>query len=100
MAGNKPGPAKGSGGRPRKPSGSKLTKGPNKGYTKVTVGPPGKGRQVYKHRQVAGAGRGSKTGGTVVHHKDGNKANNSKSNLAGISRREHPKKKDARGRRA
>lgn len=94
------GPAKGEGGRPRKPAGSKLTKGANAGYVKVTVGPKGKGKQVYKHRKDVGAGTGSKTGGTVVHHKDGNKNNNSKSNLEVTTRKAHPKKKDSKGRRA
>ena len=77
-----PGPPKGSGGRPRKPAGSKLTKGANKGYVKVSVGPKGKGTQKYKHRVKTGASGYNR----VVDHKDGNKSNNSKSNLRVISR--------------
>lgn len=85
MAGKgKPGPAKGHGGRPRKKGGSRLSKGENKGYVKVTVGPPGKGRQEYKHRVEAGAtGKGYNT---VVDHKDSNKSNNSRRNLKVTSR--------------
>jgi hypothetical protein len=85
-----PGPAKGSGGRPRKPGGSTLSKGKNAGYTKVTVGPKGAGTQKYEHRVKAGVGKGSKTGGTVVHHVDKTKSNNSKSNLKKTSRENHP----------
>lgn len=87
-----PGPKKGEGGRPRKKAGSKLTKGENAGYVKVTVGPKGKGTQKYKHRVAAGVGaKGSKTGGTVVHHKDGSKGNNDSGNLQKTTRKRHPK---------
>jgi hypothetical protein len=75
----KPGPAKGEGGRPRKPEGSRLSKGPLKGYVKITVGPKGKGKQVYKHRHVAGVS--SRGRDVVVDHMDGNKSNNSRRNL-------------------
>lgn len=88
----KPGPNKGEGGRPRKKGGSKLTKGKNAGYTKVTVGPKGKGTQKYKHRVEAGVGKGSKTGGTVVHHKDKSKTNDNRDNLEVTSRKNHGKK--------
>ena len=80
----KPGPAKGHGGRPRKAGGAKLTKGKNKGYVKVTVGPTGHGTQRYKHRVDTHA----KTG-QVVMHRDSNKANNSRSNLKAMSRSKH-----------
>ena len=88
----KRGPAKGNGGRPRKPGGSTLSKGKNAGYTKVTVGAAGKGTQKYQHRVAAGAGKGSKTSGTVVHHKDKTKGNNSKANLEVTTRQAHGKK--------
>ena len=91
----KPGPAKGSGGRPRKKGGSKLTKGKNKGYMKVTVGPKSKGTQKYKHRVMTGAKKGE-----VVDHKDENKGNNSRGNLRRMSRSAHVAKSNrARGRR-
>lgn len=86
------GPSKGQGGRPRKPGGSTLSKGKNAGYKKVTVGPKGKGTQKYAHRVAAGAGEGSKTGGTVVHHKDHSKGRNTKSNLEVTTRKAHGKK--------
>ena len=73
------GPAKGHGGRPRKKGGS-----PHKsGYVRATTGPKGRGRQDYKHRVVAGAKPGD---GRTVDHKDGNKKNNSRSNLQKMSR--------------
>ena len=79
----KPGPSKGSGGRPRVPAKSAATR--KDGYKRVTVGAKGKGKQVYAHRAAAGLGgtKGSKSGktGGVVDHKDGNRANNAKSNL-------------------
>jgi len=81
------GPAKGEGGRPRKPSGSKLSKGKNAGYVKRTVGPKGKGHQEYDHRLKTGAKKGE-----VVDHKDGNKHNNSRSNLKRMSRGSHAAK--------
>ena len=83
----KRGPAKGHGGRPRKSGGSKLSKGKNAGYVKVTVGPKGKGTQKYKHRVDTGAKPGE-----VVDHKDGNKGNNSRSNLKRMSRGRHAAK--------
>jgi hypothetical protein len=85
------GPAKGEGGRPRKKGGSRLTKGKNAGYVKVTVGPKSKGTQKYEHRVKMGLGKGSKTGGKVVHHKNGKGDNSS---LEITTRREHPKKKE------
>lgn len=88
----KRGPAKGNGGRPRKPGGSTLSKGKNAGYTKVTTGPAGKGTQKYKHRVEAGVGKGSKTGGKVVHHKDHSKGGNDRSNLEVTTRKAHGKK--------
>ena len=80
----KPGPSKGTGGRPR-------TKSPAArvdGYKRVTVGAKGKGKQVYAHRAAAGLGgtKGSKGKGTVVDHKDGNRSNNAKSNLRKVSK--------------
>ena len=81
------GPKPGTGGRPRKKAGSKLTKGKNAGYVKVTVGPKGKGTQKYKHRVDTGA-----KSGEVVDHKDGNKHNNSRSNLKRMSRGAHAAK--------
>jgi hypothetical protein len=84
MAGKKPGPAKGSGGAPRK----KVTKPrPGDGYVRVTVGPKGAGKTVYKHRAALGllkkVGKGSKK---VVDHKDKNPKNNSKKNLRQLGR--------------
>lgn len=80
----KPGPKKGEGGRPRKKGGSKLKKGKNVGYVKVTVGPKGKGHQEYKHRVVAGVvGKGKNV---VVDHVEGNKSDNTKKHLKVISR--------------
>lgn len=43
---------------------------------------------IYSHREAAGAKYGD---GTVVHHKDHDKHNNSKSNLEKISQSEHCK---------
>ena len=81
MAGKKPGPAKGKGGRPRKALGKGKTR--DDGYRRTTVGPKGDGKQVYEHRAKAGLGKtkGSKGKGTVVDHKDGDRDNNAKSNL-------------------
>ena len=93
MAGKgKPGPAKGKGGRPRKKGGSKLTKGENKGYVKETVGPKGKGKQVYQHRKRAGAL--DEGYNTVVDHKDSNKSNNSKGNLKKTTRGKNTAKRN------
>jgi hypothetical protein len=86
MAGKgKPGPAKGSGGRPRK----KNPKPRDDGYVRTTVGPEGKGRVVYQHRAIAYGGnppKGSKGKGTVVHHKDHGRSNNSRKNLKRVSK--------------
>lgn len=95
MAGSKPGPAKGHGGRPRKKGGSRLTKGENKGYVKVTVGPPGKGKQEYKHRVVAGVvGKGYNT---VVDHRNNMKSDDRKSNLKPMSRGSNTAKRNRDG---
>lgn len=96
MAGSKPGPAKGKGGRPR-------TKKPatrRDGYRRVTVGPKGKGKQVYEHRAKAGLGseKGSKGKGKVVDHKDGDRDNNSRSNLRVTSKAGNNKNKRKKGR--
>lgn len=82
----KPGPAKGSGGRPRKPASKVATR--KDGYKRVTTGAKGKGTQVYAHRDAAGLGgvKGSKGKGTVVDHKDGNRSNNAASNLRKVSK--------------
>jgi hypothetical protein len=96
----RPGPNKGEGGRPRKKAGTNVAGA--LGYKRVTVGAKSKGKQVYEHRVKAGVGRskgpggpgtkGKKTGNvTVVHHKDGNSANNARSNLQRMKRKEHPK---------
>lgn len=87
MAGKgKPGPAKGHGGRPRKPQGSKTTAA--NPYKRVTVGKKGKGHQTYLHRVRAGVagdhpGRGSKK---VVDHIDKVKSDDRRKNLRVISR--------------
>lgn len=86
----KPGPAKGKGGRPRKKAGTNAAG--THGYRRISVGAKSKGTQVYEHRHKAGAGKGSAKGGTVTHHKDGNKTNNARSNLEITTRRAHPKK--------
>lgn len=79
----KPGPSKGQGGRPRKPASQQAKT--SEGYRQVTVGPKSKGHRVYAHRAAAGLAntKGSKSGktGGVVHHEDGNRTNNSRSNL-------------------
>lgn len=83
MAGKKPGPAKGKGGRPRLPA-SKV-KARADGYKRVSRGPKGDGEQVYAHRQAAGVGgvKGSKSGktGGVVDHKNRKRGDNRRSNL-------------------
>jgi hypothetical protein len=84
MAGKgKPGPAKGEGGRPRKPAGEGKARAD--GYKRRTVGAKGKGKQVYEHRAVAYGGNPPKSSKSaksgIVDHKDQNKRNNSKSNL-------------------
>ena len=81
MAGTKPGPAKGTGGRPR----TATPKARADGYKRKTVGPKGKGTQVYAHRAAAGLGgtKGSKSGrtGGVVDHKNRKRGDNTKANL-------------------
>ena len=76
----KPGPSKGEGGRPR----TRKPKARSDGYKRVTVGPAGKGKQVYQQRAKAGLGnvKGSKGKGKVVHHKDHRRGNNAASNLS------------------
>lgn len=54
-------------------------------YAKGTVG----GRRTTKHRAVLGLGKGSLGSKMIVHHKDGNKANDAPGNLAMISRAKH-----------
>ena len=77
-----PGPAKGSGGRPRKKAGTNKGRAGD-GYKRVTVGPKSAGTQVYEHRAVVGLGqvRGSKGKGSVVDHKNRKTGDNSKGNL-------------------
>lgn len=81
MAGSRPGPAKGKGGRPRKPASKVATR--KDGYERVTVGPKGKGTQVYAHRAKTGLGgtKGSKGKGTVVDHKNRDRSDNRRANL-------------------
>lgn len=81
----KPGPDPGNGGRPR----VKNPKARSDGYKRVTVGAKGKGRQVYQHRAMAYDGdppKGSKGKGTVVHHKDHARGNNTRKNLKRVSK--------------
>lgn len=87
-----PGPAKGQGGRPR----TKTPAARKDGYKRVTVGPKGKGTQVYEHRAKAGLGgtKGSKGKGTVVDHVNHRRGDNAKSNL-----RKTTKKGNAQGRK-
>jgi hypothetical protein len=73
------GPAKGQGGRPRKPQGTSHSEG----YIRVTVGPKGKGTQTYKHRAAKGLKKGDKR---VVDHGNSNRKDNSKGNLKVMSR--------------
>ena len=84
MAGKgRPGPSKGHGGRPRKSVSEVSTR--DDGYKRVTVGPKGKGKQVYAHRAAVGLGstKGSKSGktGGVVDHKDRKRGHDTRSNL-------------------
>jgi hypothetical protein len=89
-----PGPSKGHGGRPRKSEAAQATNAG--GYKQVTVGPKSKGHRVYAHRAKAGLAntKGSKSGrtGGVVDHRDGNRANNSRSNLRVTSKKGNNKK--------
>jgi hypothetical protein len=89
----KPGPSKGHGGAPRKSEASVSTRAD--GYKRVTVGAAGKGKQVYAHRAKAYGGvppKGSKGKGTVVHHKDRQRGNNSSGNLSKVSKAQNNKK--------
>ena len=71
------GPKKGQGGRPRKPKGQHAAN--SEGYARITTGSKKSPKRVYEHRMdMPKATKGSKS---VVDHKDGNKMNNSKSNL-------------------
>ena len=91
----KPGPAKGKGGRPRKPASKVATRAD--GYKRVTVGRKGKGTQVYAHRAAAGVGgtKGSKSGktGGVVHHKNKRKGDNRRSNLKVTTKAENNRRR-------
>lgn len=81
MAGTKPGPKKGTGGRPRVAN----PKPRDDGYKRTTHGAKGKGTQVYEHREKAGLGgtKGSKSGktGGVVDHANRKRGDNRASNL-------------------
>ena len=72
------GPAKGSGGRPRKPKGKHAAN--SEGYARITTGSKKNPKRIYEH-QVGMMKGGSKGSSKVVDHKDGNKMNNSKKNL-------------------
>ena len=77
----KPGPAKGSGGRPRQraPQGKTAD-----GYRMKTVGPPSQGKRVYAHRAAAGVtGAGPDT---TVDHVNNKRADNRPSNLKVVTR--------------
>jgi hypothetical protein len=77
MAGKgKPGPAKGEGGRPRKPAGEGKARAD--GYKRRTVGAKGN-RAVAYGGNPPKSSKSAKSG--IVDHKDQNKRNNSKSNL-------------------
>ena len=77
-----PGPAKGSGGRPRKKKGQHA---PNsEGYARITVGSKKNPKRVYEHR--VGMPKATKGSKNVVNHRDGNKMNNKASNLQTMGR--------------
>jgi len=84
----KRGPKKGHGGRPRKKRGTNVA-GATK-YRRITVGPKSRGKQVLEHRHKAGLkkthNRGTKK---IVHHKNGVKTDNSRSNLRVTTRSHH-----------
>ena len=79
----KPGPAPGSGGRPRKPA-SQMARRPD-GRINVTTGPKGAGHRALAHRVTAlgenppKSSSYAKTG--LVLHKNGDHTDNRKSNL-------------------
>ena len=87
-----PGPAKGSGGRPRKKAGTNQGRAGD-GYKRVTIGPKSKGTQVYAHRAAVGLGqvKGSKGKGVVVDHKNRKTGDNSKGNLRRVSKGQNNK---------
>lgn len=89
----KPGPKKGSGGRPRKPASA--VKARSDGYKRITVGAKGKGKTVYAHRVAAGLGatKGSKGKGTVAHHKNHKRGDNRKSNVVAVSKATNNKRR-------
>lgn len=94
----RPGPAKGKGGRPRKPIGKGKARAD--GYERTTVGPKGKGKQVYEHRAVAFGGtppKGSKAKGTVVDHKNRKRGDNKKTNLRKTSKRGNARNRGGKG---
>lgn len=65
-------------GRPRKPASQQATT--KDGYQQVTTGPRGASKRVYAHREAMGLGdvKGSKAGGKVVDHVDGNRTGKSR----------------------
>ena len=95
---SKPGPSKGSGGRPRLPASKVATR--KDGYERVTRGPKGDGTQVYAHREEAGLGgvKGSKGKGKVVDHKNRRRADNRKSNLRVTSKKGNAQNRKGGGR--
>ena len=86
----KPGPDKGKGGRPRKKPGTNEGRAGD-GYKRVSVGPKSKGKQVYEHRAKLGLGKGSKSRGTVVDHRNRNTSDNSPGNLRKTTKRGNAK---------